>query len=103
MDVSEVFYVLREFVLAGLIDVWKDGDKIWGSFTGMDKPGRLPGVAILERYKNLPPCRPARTFPLQSQLNCLETLLKRCSHPITPVPIAPECIKINDVSKRVKG
>ena len=102
MDVSEVFYVLREFVIVGLIEVWKADSKVWGTFAGMDKPGRLPGHAILDRYKNLPPNKPARVPSVPAQISLLETVLSCSSHPVTPVPSAPSWVKDGEKPEKSK-
>ncbi len=50
--------ILKAFTEAGLVKQWREDDKNWGYFTGIEKSGRLPPLGHLSRYKNLPPSPP---------------------------------------------
>jgi hypothetical protein len=56
-DISsdDVRDILRAFTEAGLVKIWQEDNKNWGYFVGIEKPGRLPALGHLSRYKNLPP------------------------------------------------
>jgi len=56
--VASVQRVLNALVRAGLVRLYDADGKTWGYFVGMDKPGRLPELRYIERYKNLPPNPP---------------------------------------------
>lgn len=47
--------LLTAFTEAGLVKVWREDNKNWGYFIGIEKSGRLPPLGHLSRYKNLPP------------------------------------------------
>lgn len=53
-----VVKILKSFTDAGLVKVWREDNKSWGYFTGIEKSGRLPELRYLSRYKNLPPSPP---------------------------------------------
>lgn len=50
--------ILKAFTEAGLVKVWREDNKNWGYFVGIEKSGRLPELRYLARYKNLPPSPP---------------------------------------------
>lgn len=56
--ITRVQRVLDALVKVGLVRLYDADGKTWGYFVGMNKPGRLPEMRYLERYKNLPPNPP---------------------------------------------
>ena len=57
-NVKAVQRLLNALIRVGLVRVWDADGKTWGYFVGIDKPGRLPEMRYIERYKNLPPNPP---------------------------------------------
>lgn len=57
-NVKAVQRLLNALVRAGLIRLYDAEGKTWGYFVGIDKPGRLPEMRYIDRYKNLPPNPP---------------------------------------------
>ena len=55
IDPEMVNKILKAFTDAGLLKVWREDNKNWGYFVGIEKSGRLPALGHLSRYKNLPP------------------------------------------------
>lgn len=53
--------IFEEFVRVGLVAPFEDAGKVYGYFTGIDKPGRLPSEAHRARYKTLPPDYPGQS------------------------------------------
>jgi hypothetical protein len=87
MTSEEVFYILREFISVGLLRVWKEDNKVWGYFNGIEKSGRLPGEASLKRNKHLPPSPPIEDAPLDEMFAIINPLFpKGC----TMVPRPPQ-------------
>jgi hypothetical protein len=58
VQVDDVVEMVKQFTAAGVIVLWKEDGKIWGTLPGIEKPGRLPSKAHVSRYKNLPPTYP---------------------------------------------
>jgi hypothetical protein len=52
--------LLDDLKRVDLLRTWEEVGKTWGYWTGIDRPGRLPPKAHLNRYKNLPPNPPLR-------------------------------------------
>ena len=65
VDVKTVVRILDEFEKAEMLQRWEEKGKTWGYWNGINKSGRLPVEAHLERYKHLPPDCPglSRTVP----------------------------------------
>lgn len=61
--------ILAAFVDADMITTYQEGEKSYGYFEGIDKPGRLPSPKHQERYANLPPVptRPQADAAAQAQ------------------------------------
>ena len=41
--------IKREFCRVGMLFLWPDEGKVWGYFTGIEKPGRLPAKSRLDK------------------------------------------------------
>lgn len=81
---KSVFDVLCEFTQVGLLQVWMEDEKVWGYFLGIEKAGRLPGKAVLPRYRDLPPNAPIDILPPEEMINILKSLLsKSCGNSVT--------------------
>lgn len=71
-----VYEILKDLVSVGLLLVWEEDDKTWGSWEGVDKPGRLPSSSEQRKYKNLPPDCPVPGPSIEESFSVLEKLSK---------------------------
>jgi hypothetical protein len=68
ISIDDVDEIKREFCRVGLIFLWLDdaSGKIWGYFTGIEKPGRLPAKSRLDKKHELigptPPADALRSY-----------------------------------------
>lgn len=52
--------IKREFCRVGMLFLWPDEGKVWGYFTGIEKPGRLPAKSRLDKkHEPIGPTPPA--------------------------------------------
>jgi len=54
--------LFAEFELHGLLFIWRENGKIYGHWTGSDRPGRLPKPSERHRYRKLAPDIPTEEF-----------------------------------------